>query len=86
MQAYLNYIDDTLLHISIRITFKNYAIQRYEVSPDGRLIALCGRAGEIYLLTSSTKELIGTLNMNTKCRTVSFTPDNKKLITHGGKL
>lgn len=47
---------------------------------------MCGRAGEIYLLTSSTKELIGSLNMNTKCRTVSFTPDNKKLITHGGKL
>ncbi|KAL2736108.1 U3 small nucleolar RNA-associated protein 18 [Vespula maculifrons] len=58
-------------------------MKKYEVSPDGRLIALCGRAGEVYLLTSSSKELIGTLNMNTKCRTVSFTPDNKTLITHG---
>ncbi|XP_015177754.1 PREDICTED: U3 small nucleolar RNA-associated protein 18 homolog isoform X2 [Polistes dominula] len=56
--------------------------QKYEVSPDGRLIALCGRLGDIYLLTSSTKELIGTLKMNTKCRTISFI-DNKKLVTHG---
>lgn len=58
-------------------------MKRYEVSPDGRLIALCGRSGEIYLLTSSSKELIGTLKMNTKCRTVSFTPDSKILVSHG---
>ncbi|XP_015177753.1 PREDICTED: U3 small nucleolar RNA-associated protein 18 homolog isoform X1 [Polistes dominula] len=57
-------------------------MKKYEVSPDGRLIALCGRLGDIYLLTSSTKELIGTLKMNTKCRTISFI-DNKKLVTHG---
>lgn len=58
-------------------------MQKYEVSPDGKLIALCGRLGEIFLLTSSTKELIATMKMNAKCRAVSFTPDNKNLITHG---
>ncbi|KAI4498275.1 hypothetical protein M0802_006761 [Mischocyttarus mexicanus] len=58
-------------------------MKKYEISPDGRLIAICGRSGEIYLLTSSSKELIGTLKMNTKCRTVSFTPDSKTIITHG---
>ncbi|XP_072747783.1 U3 small nucleolar RNA-associated protein 18 homolog [Anoplolepis gracilipes] len=55
----------------------------FEVSPDGSLIALCGRLGEIYLLHNSTKELIGTLKMNSKCRTLAFSPDNKTLITHG---
>ncbi|XP_031833084.1 U3 small nucleolar RNA-associated protein 18 homolog wicked [Nomia melanderi] len=54
-----------------------------EVSPDGKLLAFCGRLGEIYLLTSSSKELIGTLKMNARCRAVCFTPDSKSLITHG---
>lgn len=58
-------------------------MKRYEVSPDGSLIALCGRLGEIYLLHNSTKELISTLKMNSKCRTLTFSPDNRTLITHG---
>ncbi|XP_029176307.1 U3 small nucleolar RNA-associated protein 18 homolog [Nylanderia fulva] len=58
-------------------------MKRYEVSPDGSLIALCGRRDEIYLLHNSTKELISTLKMNSKCRTLTFTPDSKTLITHG---
>ncbi|EFN70812.1 U3 small nucleolar RNA-associated protein 18-like protein [Camponotus floridanus] len=59
-------------------------MKHYEVSPDGSLIALCGRLGEIYLLHNSTKELISTLKMNSKCRTLIFSPDNRTLITHGG--
>ncbi|XP_011693080.1 PREDICTED: U3 small nucleolar RNA-associated protein 18 homolog [Wasmannia auropunctata] len=58
-------------------------MKRYEISPDGKLIALCGRVGEIYLLHSCTKELISTLKMNSKCRVLAFTPDSKTLITHG---
>lgn len=58
-------------------------MKRYEVSPDGSLIALCGRLDEIYLLHNSTKELISTLKMNSKCRALTFTPDNRTLITHG---
>lgn len=56
------------------------------MSPDGKLLALCGRLGEIFLLASSTKELIATLKMNARCRALCFTSDNKNLITHGGKL
>ncbi|XP_076641325.1 U3 small nucleolar RNA-associated protein 18 homolog wicked [Halictus rubicundus] len=58
-------------------------IQDYEVSPDGKLIAFGGRAGEIYLLSSSSKELVGTLKMNARCRALCFTPDSKTLVTHG---
>ncbi|XP_011874319.1 PREDICTED: U3 small nucleolar RNA-associated protein 18 homolog [Vollenhovia emeryi] len=58
-------------------------MKRYEVSPDGKIIALCGRLGEVYLLHNSTKELVGTLKMNSKCRALAFTPDSKTLITHG---
>lgn len=55
------------------------------MSPDGKLIALCGRFGEIHLLHGSTKELVDTFKMNSKCRVLAFTPDSKTLITHGGK-
>lgn len=58
-------------------------MQKYEVSPDGKLLAVCGRAGEIFLLTSSSKELISMLKMNARCRALAFTPDSSTLITHG---
>ncbi|KOC68750.1 U3 small nucleolar RNA-associated protein 18 like protein [Habropoda laboriosa] len=58
-------------------------MQKYEVSPDGKMLALCGRLGDIFLLTISSKELIGTLKMNARCRSLCFTPDSKTLITHG---
>ncbi|XP_003694351.1 U3 small nucleolar RNA-associated protein 18 homolog [Apis florea] len=58
-------------------------MQKYEVSPDGKLLAICGRSGEIFLLTTSSKELISTLKMNARCRALAFTPDNNMLITHG---
>ena len=58
-------------------------MQKCEVSPDGKLLAICGRAGEIFLLTSSSKELISMLKMNARCRALAFTPDSNTLITHG---
>ncbi|XP_076234925.1 U3 small nucleolar RNA-associated protein 18 homolog wicked [Calliopsis andreniformis] len=58
-------------------------LKKYEVSPDGKLLAVCGRLGEIFLLSSSSKELVGTLKMNARCRALSFTQDGKTLITHG---
>ncbi|KAK2586625.1 hypothetical protein KPH14_011497 [Odynerus spinipes] len=76
-----NLISGKTYRIPLRHGITN--MKKYEVSPDGRLIALCGRAGEIHLLTSSSKEVIGTLKMNTNCEAVSFTPDNKLLVTHG---
>ncbi|KAG7209972.1 hypothetical protein KM043_011561 [Ampulex compressa] len=58
-------------------------MKKYEVSPDGKILALCGQSGEIFLLSSSSKELLGVLKMNTKCKTMAFMPDSKTLITHG---
>lgn len=56
------------------------------MSPDGKIIAVAGRSGEVHLLTAATKELIHTFKMNNKCYDVAFTPDSKTLITHGGKV
>lgn len=50
------------------------------------MLAICGRSGEIFLLTTSSKELISTLKMNARCRALAFTPDSNMLITHGGKF
>ncbi|OAD60706.1 U3 small nucleolar RNA-associated protein 18 like protein [Eufriesea mexicana] len=58
-------------------------ILKCDVSPDGKILALCGRSGEIFLLTASSKELISTLKMNARCRALAFTPDSNTLITHG---
>ncbi|XP_011300579.1 U3 small nucleolar RNA-associated protein 18 homolog [Fopius arisanus] len=57
--------------------------KKFEVSPDGKIMAVAGRTGEIYLLSGLTKELIATIKMNSKCNTLAFTPDSKTLITHG---
>ncbi|XP_034950766.1 U3 small nucleolar RNA-associated protein 18 homolog [Chelonus insularis] len=59
-------------------------MENFEVSPDGKKIAVLGRKwGEVFLLTTSGKELIHTFKMHHKCNAVAFTPDNKHLITHG---
>lgn len=42
--------------------------------------------GEIFVLSSSSKELIGTLKMNSTCKAICFNPNGKTLITHGGKF
>ncbi|KAK0084977.1 hypothetical protein PV325_005974 [Microctonus aethiopoides] len=58
-------------------------MKKFEVSPDGKIIAVAGRQGEIHLLTTTTKEMITTLKMNSKCTAMTFTPDSKSLVTHG---
>ncbi|XP_008558388.1 U3 small nucleolar RNA-associated protein 18 homolog [Microplitis demolitor] len=58
-------------------------MSKFEVSPDGKFIAVIGKMGEIFLLSALTKELIHTFKMNKRCHAITFTPDTKKLITHG---
>ncbi|XP_074102709.1 U3 small nucleolar RNA-associated protein 18 homolog wicked [Cotesia typhae] len=56
---------------------------KFEVSPDGKYIAVLGKMGEIFLLSAYSKELIHTFMMNNKCVAATFTPDSKNLITSG---
>ncbi|XP_015521567.1 U3 small nucleolar RNA-associated protein 18 homolog [Neodiprion lecontei] len=58
-------------------------MKNFEVSPDEKFIAVCGRMGNIYILTTKTKELVSTLKMNDQCNTLAFSPDSRKLFTHG---
>lgn len=56
------------------------------MSPDGKLIASCGKFGEIYLFTAKSKEWITTLNMNGAAHDITFTSDGKKMYSFGGNV
>lgn len=52
-------------------------------SPDGKLIAVVGRFGNIHLLSSGTKELITSLKMNGDVHSISF--HGNDLYSHGSE-
>ncbi|CAN1166441.1 U3 small nucleolar RNA-associated protein 18 homolog [Linum perenne] len=60
------------------------SLELFEVSPDSKIIAFVGNEGYILLVSTKTKELIGTLKMNGTARSLAFSADGKQLITHGG--
>ncbi|XP_014277897.1 U3 small nucleolar RNA-associated protein 18 homolog [Halyomorpha halys] len=58
-------------------------MKNFEVSPDGRLIAVAGRFGQIHLLSASSKEWIANLTMNGNVKSLAFNPDGSFLYSHG---
>ncbi|XVE52264.1 hypothetical protein DITRI_Ditri02bG0109100 [Diplodiscus trichospermus] len=60
------------------------SLEVFEVSPDSSTIAFLGNEGYILLVSSKTKELIGTLKMNGTVRSLAFADDGKQLLSAGG--
>ncbi|MQM22623.1 hypothetical protein Taro_055678, partial [Colocasia esculenta] len=60
------------------------SLEVFEVSPDSNTIAFVGNEGYILLVSSKTKELIGTLKMNGSTRSLAFADDGKQLLSTGG--
>ncbi|XP_016476862.1 U3 small nucleolar RNA-associated protein 18 homolog [Nicotiana tabacum] len=60
------------------------SLESFEVSPDSDTIAFLGNEGYILLVSSKTKELIGSLKMNGTVRSVAFTNDGQQLLSSGG--
>lgn len=60
------------------------SLESFEVSPDSDMIAFLGNEGYILLVSSKTKELIGTLKMNGTLRSAAFTDDGRQLLSSGG--
>ncbi|KAL6499533.1 hypothetical protein OROGR_027443 [Orobanche gracilis] len=60
------------------------SLEAFEISPDSNTIAFLGNEGFILLISSKTKELIGTLKMNGTVRSLAFTNDGQKLLSSGG--
>jgi WD40 repeat protein len=61
-----------------------FTVQNFEISPDGQLLALCGRFGKIHLLAANTLEGVGLLKMNNEVSAVAFDNDGSHLFSHGG--
>lgn len=60
------------------------SLETFEVSPDSNTIAFIGNEGYILLVSTKTKELIGTLKMNGTVRSIAFSNDGQKLLSSGG--
>ncbi|XP_072952467.1 U3 small nucleolar RNA-associated protein 18 homolog [Typha angustifolia] len=60
------------------------SLEEFEVSPDSNTIAFIGNEGYILLVSSRTKELIGTLKMNGSARSLAFTDGGQQLLSSGG--
>ncbi|KAJ6931236.1 U3 small nucleolar RNA-associated protein 18 [Populus alba x Populus x berolinensis] len=60
------------------------SLEVFEVSPDSSMIAFVGNEGYILLVSSKTKELVGTLKMNGTVRSLAFADDGQQLLSHGG--
>ncbi|KAF7822241.1 U3 small nucleolar RNA-associated protein 18-like protein [Senna tora] len=60
------------------------SLEVFEVSPDSRTLAFVGNEGYILLVSTKTKELIGTLKMNGTARCLAFAEDGQQLLSSGG--
>ncbi|OVA13448.1 hypothetical protein BVC80_5919g3 [Macleaya cordata] len=60
------------------------SLEVFEVSPDSNTIAFVGNEGYILLVSSRTKELIGTLKMNGTALSLAFADDGRQLLSSGG--
>ncbi|KQK05209.1 U3 small nucleolar RNA-associated protein 18 homolog [Brachypodium distachyon] len=60
------------------------SLETFEISPDSRTIAFVGNEGYILLLSSKTKQLIGTLKMNGNVRSLAFADGGNELLSSGG--
>ncbi|KAG8546569.1 hypothetical protein GDO81_018605, partial [Engystomops pustulosus] len=56
-------------------------IKNFEVSPDGSLLLLHGASGFIHLLSMKSKELIGSMKMNSQAMQCAFSPDTSKIFS-----
>lgn len=60
------------------------SLEYFEVSPDSNTIAFTGNEGYILMVSSTTKQLIGTLKMNGTVRSLSFAANGHHLLSFGG--
>lgn len=60
------------------------SLERFEVSPDGKIVAFTGNEGYIILASLRSRQCIGTLKMNGSTSHLSFAADGKELLSIGG--
>jgi len=62
---------------------EEFTSQKFEVSPDGKIIAFKGRFGSIHLVSARTKEYMRSLKMNDECQAIKFSGSGSQLYSHG---
>jgi len=77
-------VKGVLDRINCLIGREERSLESFEVSTDSSMIAFLGNDGYILLVSTKTKQLIGTLKMNGTARTLSFADDGRQLLTSGG--
>ncbi|KAK7412182.1 hypothetical protein VNO78_03632 [Psophocarpus tetragonolobus] len=60
------------------------SLEFFEVSPDSQMIAFAGNEGHILLVSTKTKQLVGTLKMNGTIRSLAFAENGQQLLSGGG--
>lgn len=56
-------------------------IKKFDVSSDGSFLLLSGSSGYLHMLSMKTKELIGSMKMNTNSTQAVFSPDSSKIFS-----
>lgn len=59
-----------------------FNMEKFEISPDDKIIAACGKYGNIFLISVKTKELVGTLKVNGGVNDINFSSDGTQLYSH----
>lgn len=57
-------------------------MSQFELSPDGQIMSVSGRFGEIHLLNTNSKELIATVKQDRLCSSMAFSIDSTQLLAH----
>jgi len=79
------FVYDMMLGKSIKVPIKKieHNTQKFEVSRDGKFLALVGRFGNIHVFSARTKEFLRSFKMNDTCLALSFSPDSNSLYSTG---
>lgn len=67
----------------VMLPHKVTQMKLYDLSPCGKYITISGRYGEVFVLSSKSKELLCTMKQGTKCTGMSFNADATLLYCHG---
>lgn len=78
-----NAVAGKLDHVPRIVGREEKSLEKFAVSPDGRIIAFYGNDGYIILVDADTKHWMMDLKMNGSVRTICFTPDGNYLMASG---
>ena len=81
------FVYDMIAGQSTQVPWRNKSSEhntaKFDISPDGKLLAFIGRFGYIHLVSSMSKEVVKSMKMNDWCQNVRFSRDGCHLYSVG---